>query len=718
MDRFLIGQFTTGLQKNVSAFLSNEDAFETLRNAYVYQSRVRKRFGTDLLVPSGGVVAGFEALGSRLRFKLASKTDAVGALSLVIPNAPFVVGASVSISNGVLTELFTVSQLGTPAALLKSGAATLATLNTTTGALVITGSIASSDAYFYPALPAMGLITKETKNINNEPLYAFDTKRSYYYTADGWDALDATVWTGSDTDFFWGETHRGATSADDILFVTNNNTTDGIKYWDGTAWVKLNPLVTVAGTIEAALIVISFKNRLLLLNTTEVLPPLFSKNFQNRCRWSQNGTPISTIATPTDVWREDIPGKGGYIDLPTQEVITSAQHLKDRLIVTCERSSWELVYTSNPILPFVWQQISTELGVESSFSQVPFDQAIIGMGNVGIHACDGNSVKRIDEKIPDKVYEIHNVDGGIKRVCAIRDYRTEQIYFSYPSTDRTAADPYPDEILVYNYNTGTWAIFDDSVTTWGHTQEGLPTGYVKESRHVVGGNQQGFIFIVNRDKPTNSPSMQISNIAYVSANNSDLTIKNHNLSVGDWIKIENCIGSTLLNNVMVKVVDIGNTTANVVTVFSSGIVPLAGYKGGGTATRVSKVDVVTKQFVPYQQNSMGSSISEVRFLVDKTTSGEVEIDWLLSSSDTGTFDDSETTGTLLGSGSLSLYAEPLVPYEARQNRLWHTAFIDAEGDCVQLRLNYSDKQFATNAKVECDFQLHAMILSMSPIEIL
>jgi len=719
-DKLYIGEFKTGLQKNVSPFLSNEDAFETLRNAYVYHSRVRKRFGADLFLPDDGVVDGYESLGSRLRFLLEDDTDASGNVTTTIAYTKIQVGALVSVGDATEVEVFTVTALGTPATMLASASATTATINTTTGALVLNGTLPISDVYFYPSMPVMGLITKETKEVNNEQLFAFDEVLSYEYTEGGWDALATDTWTGGDTDFFWGETHRGVTSSDDTLFVTNNSTTDGIRYWDevALAWVKLNPLVSAAGTIEAALIVISFKNRLLLLNTQEVIPPLVSKRYQSRCAWSQNGSPISTIATPTKSWRRDIPGRGGYIDLPTQEAIVTAQHLKDRVIVYCERSTWELVYTSNPLLPFVWQQISTELGVESSFSQVPFDQAVIGIGNVGIHACDGNSVKRVDEKIPDFAYEIHNTDGGLERVSAIRDYITEQIYFSYPSSDTTAVSPYPDEILVYDYNTQTWAIFDDSVTTWGYTQEGLPTGYIKESRHVVAGNQEGFVFITNRDKPTNCPSLQISNMLYIASFYSDLTIKDHNLKAESWIKIDNCTGDTSLNGKLVQVKDEGRTTADLVTVFYDGVTPTGGYTGGGTITKVSKIDILTKQFVPYQKDAYGCSVSEVAFLVDSTVDGEVEIDWLLSSSEDGTFDDAESTGTLLGDGKLSLAPEALIPYEARQKRLWHRVFIDADGECVQLRLRYSFRQFAEKDIVESDFQLHAMMLTVNPNKLL
>ena len=43
----------------------------------------------------------------------------------------------------------------------------------------------------------------------------------------------------------------------------------------------------------------------------------------------------------------------------TDEQIISCEFIKDRLIVFFERSTWELAYTGNEVLPFIWQKINT-----------------------------------------------------------------------------------------------------------------------------------------------------------------------------------------------------------------------------------------------------------------------------------------------------------------------------------------------------------------------
>src|SRR5207247_7694475 len=105
-------------------------------------------------------------------------------------------------------------------------------------------------------------------------------------------------------------------------------------------------------------------------------------------------------------------GKGDSIDAPTSEAIVTALILKDRLIVYFERSTWELVYTGNQVIPFDWQTINIELGAESTQSVVPFDSVILGVGDVGIHSCNGGNVARIDDKIPDEILQVNNSHSG------------------------------------------------------------------------------------------------------------------------------------------------------------------------------------------------------------------------------------------------------------------------------------------------------------------
>lgn len=726
-DRFFIGPVNTGLQNDVRPWLIPDDAFALLNNAYIYHGRVRKRFGSRLM--NGNVPAATAQLSSRLRVQIGT-TDGNGDISTTVPGSIFKIGQMFSIG----TQMFTVYQTGTPAAMYITGAATLGTYNTTTGAVVINGAAATTAVYFYPAEPVMGLITYDTANINDEPVYAFDTQFAYQFTG-AWQRLGTAVWTGTNADanskFFWGANYRGTNANDKILFISNFNFTstltnsDPIRYWDGTVWANLQPQFnsTATSTILTARCIVPFKDRLLLLNVVENtgVAPGTNTQYPNRVRFSQNGSPFDASA-----WREDLAGRGGYLDAPTSEAIITCEFLKDRLIVFFERSTWELVYTGNEILPFRWQQINTELGVESTFSVVPFDKVVIGVGNVGVHACNGANVERIDDKIQDEVFSIHNGNEGVLRVYGIRDYVTEMIYWTFPSD--VPNPTFPNRVLTYNYKNGAWAFFDDSITCFGYYQEqsditweDLPQPWQEvtlqwdsgvlqsQFRNVLAGNQEGYVFVADPEVMRNSASLQITDLQY-SGNVVTLTITDHNLVVGDFIAIENAQGVTALNDSVFPVATVVDTnTITINTTVSSGT-----YTGGGTAARVSRIDIRTKQYNFYATQGRNVYVEKVNFMVDRTVNGEITIDYSPSSSDTFLVSDAQATGAILGNNVLQTSPYTDIPFESTQNRLWHPVYLQGDGECVQLRIYLSDDQMQSTSIAWSDFEMHAMLFYTTP----
>lgn len=721
-DRFMIAPLESGLQTNLRPWLIPDEAFAQLNNAYVFRGRVRKRFGSYLL--NGSVSPSIAQLYSRLAVKLGT-TDVSGDFSGTVPGAIFKIGQMFSVGSNI----FTVYQNGA----LKVVGTGSGTYNTTTGALSITGSSLGEDVYFYPAEPVMGLITYQAPAINDEPVIGFDTQFAYQYLNGHWERLDseftlgAAEWSGTDSQFFWGENYRGSVASETFLFVTNFNATDGIRYWDGNTWDYFIPTYNAGMTdaIKTARLIISFKDRLVLLNTIENVSGS-DKSFVNRARYCQNGSPIQP-----DAWREDIAGKGGFIDAPTKEAIITCEILKDRLIVFFENSTWELVYTGNQILPFVWQQINTELGAESTFSHIPFDKVILGVGNVGIHACNGANVDRIDQKIPDEVFDIHNDNEGPLRVYGIRDYFNEMVYWTFPSAENNPT--YPNRILVYNYRTGSWAFNDDSITCFGYIQnvnditwESTNASWEESSepwnsgvlqgkyRNIIAGNQQGFTFIVSSDSSAtrNSPSLQITNIT---GPNATLTIMNHNLSNNDFVVVENAQGITFSDAATNpdKVYKVFVTGVN--TIVLTGITITGTYTGGGTIARVSRIDIKTKQYNFYVKQDRNAYISRVNFQFDKTSNGAVTVDCFTSSSTVSLLDDGAATGTLLGNNVIetSPYLDE-VSLEFSQERLWHPIYLQSEGEFVQLRIYLNDDQLRDTSIAWSDFQMHSFIIYAQP----
>lgn len=786
-DRFLIGPFESGLVTNAKPLFIAEDAFSILRNAYVFRSRLRKRFGAVLMgTGSNSATAG---LLSRFRINIGT-TDGAGAFAATVPGLKFKVGQQFSIG----TEIFTVQALGTPVVMLTTGASTTHTYNTTTGAVVFAGSAVATIVYFYPGEPVMGLDNYENAPINNQPSYGFDTQFAYIFS-NGWSRSGtgvSPIWHGTNSQFFWVANWRGVTAAaaNVTMFVTNFNATvpvpnaaidDPIWYTsNGSTWTSL-PGVAVDGIyflpspgtpptpiprytgpyVKTAKIIVPFKDRLVLLNTIENNNPngdgTLGTNtaYPNRARYSHNGDPFAQNA-----WYEpntsDSSGTannlsnadgGGFIDAPTEEQIVGAEFLKDRLIVEFERSTWELAYTGNQVLPFVWQQINTELGSESTFSTVPFDKAVLAVGNVGVHACNGSNVERIDQKIPQEVFQIRNGTQTVNRVHGVRDYFVEMVYWTYPSATQPSTYTYPDRLLVYNYQNQSWSINDDCITAFGYFEQQTDTTWssttltweeftatwnsgiiAAQARQVIAGNQQGYTFIIRADTSRNAPVMQVSNVTITSPTTLTLIIVDHTLEDGAFLALENMNGLIITNNnptipVVVNVmnvkVDIINSTSSILVSIPPGYTVTGSYLGGGTATRVSNYEIFSKQWNPYLDKDRNVYLQRIDFGVEATDVGEVTVDYSPSSaliSMIGQGGSAPGTNSIMGTNILETRPYPinLAPLEQVQERLWHPIYFQSDGSCIQIIIYMSDTQMFNNAIAWEDFEIDAMILYCSP----
>lgn len=727
LDRFLIAPYSTGLQKNVEPWLIMDDAYQTLQNARIWRGRIRKRFGSLSMNMSK---SDFEKMAfTRLRVNIGT-TDGTGALSVTVPGAIFNAQQVFSCGTGGNLEYYTVPTTGTPVNLRSTGLGT-GTYNTLTGALSINNAPANTIVYFYPSEPVMSIDTYNGVNINDEDTIAFDTQFSYIFSqTTGWQVLGpvppvagSARWTGTNADFHSVANYRGADSSDFTVFVVNNVVADQIKYYDGTNWTSYSPIYNLASgdVIRTARIVTSFKNRLLLFAPVEQVGA-GNNAYLNRVRFSQNGSPLAV-----DAFYDDVAGKGGFIEADIKEAITSIGFLRDRLIVFFEQSTWELVYTGNEILPFVFQQINNVLGVESVNSTVTFDKNLIGFGSTGLHACNGTNVERIDQKIPDTVFDITNDNDGPQRVSGIKDYYTQEVYWSYNSANTAQANSntFPNQVLVFNYENGAWSLNDDSITALGYYQnennivwQDLDYAWENTSeiwagaqlqklfRNVVAGNQEGFTFIINHDKESNAISLYINNIA-IAATTLSLKIYNHNLVQGDYIYINQCVSdtdvlSTIINDHIYKVNSV--TDANTITIIVSSDPGADTYFGGGIVTRVSRINIISKQYNFYNSVGRQINIPRIDFLVDKQDGGQIAINYNTSFS---SMDQYEIPTVLPGNNILEFDAA--TPYEDTQTKIWRAVYPYAEGSVIQYKLYYSDDQMLDKNIVWDDFQMHAVL---------
>ena len=804
---FLISDFDVGFEKDKEPFLLPEKAFPVLEDAYVFRGRVKRRFGYNLF--DGG------QLNSRLRINLGMVQQGVDFTGIVPGIVPIPSPGRQQFSIG--TEIMTSNQTGAGVQPLISTGAATGTLDNTTGDFIIAGATPGQDVFYYPGLPVMGLRTRETTTLNFEQTIGFDTQFVYERSGTGWAELTstlATLWTGTNSEFFWTINYRGANQQTKLFWVTNgndglhgfavtlfgvavigppstvtvtaagntfqngdtvyflnltgagaaNNVTtgtvtiagdpiftisnpgtsiftggavtglvlspnrntngDGIRTYDGTTWANLNPALNTTTALMGCKILYPFKNRVLALNTFEgnSLTPT-SINFPQRLSFSQNGD-----ATNLNLgWRTDIIGRGGSIDAATSEVIVSAQFVQNRLIVFFERSTWEIVYTGNEILPFVWQRINTELGCESTFSQVVFDDGIVGIGNRGIHIANPNGVQRIDEKIPDLIGEINNLTQGAERVYGIRDFSRELVIWSF--TQFTDTGTFPNKNLIYNYRNNTFAVFNSYFTCFGYFQKQagitwatLPyadwiewtepwNAGISQARFtlLIAGNQQGFTHLFESNN--NDASLIITDVTNATLT---LTVPDHNLLEGDFIRLSNMNGLTFTSAnpvgapLMFKIDSVTTNTITLKNDVDPTFIITGTYTGGGLVEVLNNFDIRTKNFTFFADIGFDTLLNDVEVLLEKTSVGECTFNIFQG------FNTTQAISPDYGNSTLNTRPEDNDTFGNSQNKIWHFLPRQVISDSFQFQFTLSDAQMRDSDIQGSDFVMHALLIDVEP----
>lgn len=551
-----IKKYETGLVESRQNFILPDDAYPILENAFVWRERIKRKPGYQLL---GRLKRTFtaQALGVNL--------DGSGNISnniktlLSLESNSDIELESVSISDG--TNTFTDDGAG----VLTGAPAGSGTINYSTMAFTISGGAIggplTATFNYYPSLPCMGLRPQELNNINAERTIAFDTTYAYRFVNDWEEWIPGTTWTGSNSDFFWTTNYWVGAGNQKIFWATNFSGTSGdpIRYTNGSAWIDFAPQIDSAGNmLHQCLAMLPFKGRMLTVNTFEGATLGTSTQQRQRIRWAAIGNPFTTAsAVVTDVnadaWRDDIPGQGGFLDIPTSQNIISMGFVRDNLVIFCERSTWQLRHTGRSIAPFQIERVNDELGAESTFSAVEFDKLLVGIGDKGVVQCDSFSTERIDTKIPDLIFRFNNLENGTERVYGIRDYQQRIAYWTY--TEAETGSIFPNRRLVYNYDNDSWAIFKDSFTCLGTFQsqtsdkwEDFPGPEETDQWQnqiypwvnkpalfpsIVGGNQQGYVEYLGQLNfklaASNDISLTIKNITGNTTTATTIESPNHNL---------------------------------------------------------------------------------------------------------------------------------------------------------------------------------------------
>ena len=672
LQQILISGSNSGLRLNQKPFMIPDDAFSVLENAYVWRDQVKKREGLELLGRLQRKFTG-SALGN---------TDGAGNFSGNL-KVIFSLEADSVIADGSITvtvgaQIFTETTNGN----LTNGGSGTGTINYITGAITLDTDpnlavtpITITFGY-YPCLPVMGIWQREVANVNNEQTIFFDTKYAYINSTgfeNGFQELPSTLavtWDGNDSNFFLATNYRGSTEYDRLFFATNFNNTAGspMRYYNGATWsAAWTPGIRGVDSTSAddtymfqARILIPYYGRLLAFNTYEGTTRGSSNNFYNRCRFSQIGSPIqeTDVAPPFvgGAWRDDVFGKGGFIDAPINEEIVSAIFFKNTLIVGFERSTWQLRYVGEYGLPFIWERISSDFGCESTFSPVLFDQGVLQVGDRAIVTATSNNVERIDLQIPDLIFYFKNDSAGKSRVQGIRNFQKEIVYWSWVDSSLQGATTwkFPNKTLLFNYRNNTYAIFRDNVTAFGIYQSPVGTtwdrtdvfwddgdiswdGENPEFENIASGNQQGYIHYY-ASSTIDEPSLFIS--AFTTGTETvEITVPNHNLANNEWVQIQDCIftgGDPGYNSRVYQVTVKDINTLNLYQ-WIDGVqtieTTVAGYIGGGQVSLLPIMNIQTKDFNPFQAQGSQLKLSYIDMLADAFPQGEVAVNVILNASD-------------------------------------------------------------------------------------
>ena len=688
---FLIGPINDALRKDVKPFATPEDSFETLTNAYQFRGRIVRRSGYDLL---GTLANGTPVMGLKTQELFAVDAQALIAFD---ETDAYLYNGSAFVP---LPTFYPVTWNGTDSDFFYS-------INYA-NAFWATNNVEGLNGYKIQAFS--GAITNTSVMItaagNNfvlgdqiytlnvtGPTFAADNLRFGTVTTAG------NPFTFTTTDGGAAFVNGGPASGIALSSTRQTPGQDGIRYYGdltnaggagiGNSWANYSPPVDPNNALVGALLIFAYRGYLVFLNTTEGNDG-GTYNYPNRARWTQIGTPYYSYPVPVfpnpqtvdpKAARDDLFGRGGANDAPTNEAIVSAGFIRDILIVFFERSTWRLRFVNNSQNPFVWERVNIELGSDCTFSAITFDKGLMAIGNRGIVISDGNDTKRFDEKIPNEIFTIRQDNEGFKRVQSIRTFRTRLCYWTFPLGENPSGI-YPDAVLVYNYDTGNWSFFDDSFTTFGYyyPSSGSATtwndltdawsSYDTETAEdgitqtgfetIIAGNQQGFVFKLEQTSTQNDPSLNITAITLSSVGPpftpTIITSPDHNLPDGTWIYLTGVTGTTSSDGVSLNgrnfkisvldpITDINTFTINEFESIDAGAAV-------GSRFPTLPVAAYTIEFVPILAGSMQVNVGTLVF-TDGSLNGVLNCSDMLSS---GTIN--YTTGAMVLN-----FATPIVSTE-------------------------------------------------------
>lgn len=716
-EKFLIAPFKEGLDKELEPWLLQEDAFVEMQDAYVKRGVLQKREG--FLGLATGNEGSKPECQSRIVTAIANEakgnTDGSGDATITLTNAPIREGdVSIDVNGG--GETISDNGDGT----LTGDVAATGTVNYVTGSITISGSVITSAILvsynYYPERPVMGLFNYITST-NSRQLVALDTRtfNKYNATTNRFDeiALSGSSWTGTDADFFSFTNYvRGATSPsvwERAVILTNGvnvpqiydgSTVDDIT--SATGWAQ--PPAAIGGDLKSAKLVFYYGNRLVFLNTKQ---DAASVNYPQRALYSASvisGSAYSFAAIGA-----------GVIDATTDDEIMGAAFLSNALVVFFRNSLWSLKITEDADIPFRWERLDSDsiMNCEAPFSVLNYYNEVNAAGILGLYGTDGNSVGRIDNKLP--FFSRDEISSENFKYC-YAGFSTEgrQRYLTYPKTAKDQADVTDSfstatEILVNNVEENTWSTYtipmhvlgfyrrsfakawDDFTDPWDKYGEPWDSYAGQQNTFLTcGGNVTGFVFEI--DEGGNDFQVKISGITQ--ANPGVVSTETHTFKTGDIVKISDVSGMTEVNDEYFTIKSVNSGKTNIT--LDGSTTNNTAYTSGGLVEKAIPFDVKTKPLNPWIKEDSKAHLHWVDFRVSVSGTTTCNIQFFTE----------ERIDPYIVSDQSSETIELNFSDSTGREAKWYRVYVNSTAFSHQIRL--------FQEKVDDTPKIHAMRLSMSP----
>lgn len=553
-------------------------------------------------------------------------------------------------------------------------------------------------------------------------------------------------------------------------------TGDGIRWYDGfgaaLGFVNFTPPLdgnsnTATTYLVGARILIPFGNRLLAIGTFEDTSaniragntPVYYGNRIRYCQLSP-GTPFysqgpsntdtlypansplpttfsAALATIANSSWTQTQGYGGFIDLDTTQRIISAGITQGSLILGLEAQQRSVRLTGIESDPFSTQVINPDYGTAGTYAVIPMDKGIFTAGEYGFLMTSSYSADRFDQKIIDQIFSVNGNDNGFERISGARDFRNEILYFTYLSDDADASNIYPNRTVVYNYREGNFAVWKETYSTYGiykisNTQT-WPTyttlwenwqdnwedlgGDQYIEPFVAGGTPQGYVMLKWADDSQNAPSMQITAISTLNANNTyTVTSPNHNLEQGMFIGFwPPGATSPSFNGSINTILSSSTFTVTFDATASPGNIS----PGFWEMSLIDNINIQTKQFPLAWSNAQKTRIGAQKYFLDRTAQGEFTVNIF------GSQTQIPLNNNNLANPLPSLISNAVVRTrpddslginagQSNQTQIWHRLASSCIGDTVQLQFTFSPTQLYSVPISTSPWVMHSIILDLYP----